>query len=74
MRFLPLSGADEGIILRLLVVSRVIEGLDARFLLLSASNEAIDARFLCQILLFMQETLFPAPFRAKTYKKRASTA
>ena len=60
MRFLPLSGADEGIILRLLVVSRVIEGL--------------DARFLCQILLFMQETLFPAPFRAKTYKKRASTA
>lgn len=74
MRFLPLSGADEGIILRLLVVSRVIEGLDARFLLLSASNEAIDARFLCQILLFMQETPFPAPLRIKICRKRASKA
>ena len=60
VRFLPLSGADEGIILR--------------FLSLSSVNEGLDARFLCQILLFMQETPFPAPLRAKKYSKRVSTA
>ena len=72
--FLCIFMSKQGFEACLFVFSYAKEGIILRLRILSGVNEALDARFLCQELLFIQETPFPASTRTKTNRKRASTA